>query len=66
MVGGHLRRLLRAYANYNNSYRTHLRIDKDTPLGWPVHDRGANMSLSKLGGLHCPYAGFSFFGRDSL
>ena len=35
---GHLHRLLRDYADYCNDYRTHLGLNKDTPLGRPVHD----------------------------
>ncbi len=40
MGEAHLRRLLRAYADYYNTWRTHLGLDKDTPLGRPIHDRG--------------------------
>jgi transposase InsO family protein len=55
MGEAHLRRLLRAYAEYYNTYRTHLGLDKDTPLGRPVHDRGAITPMPKLGGLHHAY-----------
>ncbi|MDH3641191.1 MAG: integrase core domain-containing protein [Gammaproteobacteria bacterium] len=55
MGEGHLRRLLRAYADYYNSYRTHLGLDKDTPLGRPVHDSGTITPMAKLGGLHHAY-----------
>ena len=52
---GHLRRLLRDYAGYYNDYRTHLGLNKDTPLGRPVHDRGRITAVPKLGGLHHAY-----------
>src|SRR6267154_784800 len=32
----HLRRILRAYADYYNRIRTHLSLEKDAPLGRPV------------------------------
>ena len=51
----HLRRLRRAYADYDNTYRTHLGLDKDAPLGRRVHDRGAITPIPKLGGLHHAY-----------
>jgi transposase InsO family protein len=51
----HLRRLLRAYADYYNSYRTHLGLNKDAPLGRPVHSRGTITPVPKLGGLHHAY-----------
>jgi transposase InsO family protein len=51
----HLRRLLRAYADYYNTYRTHLGLNKDTPLRRPVHDRGRITPVPKLGGLHHAY-----------
>ncbi len=52
---GHLRQLLRAYADYYNIYRTHLGLNKDTPLGRPIHDRGRIIPIPKLGGLHHAY-----------
>ena len=55
MGEGHLRRLLRDYADYYNGYRTHLGLNKDTPLGRPVHDRGRITAVPKLGGLHHAY-----------
>jgi hypothetical protein len=55
MGEAHLRRLLRAYADYYNIYRTHLGLNKDTPLGRPVHDRGTITPMPKLGGLHHAY-----------
>ncbi len=38
--GAHLRRVLRAYANYYNRSRTHLSLDKDTPLSRPILQEG--------------------------
>ena len=55
MGEAHLRRLLRAYGDYYNTWRTHLGLDKDTPFGRPIHDRGRIMPIPKLGGLHQPY-----------
>ena len=55
MGEAHLRQLLRAYANYDNTCRTHLGLNKDTPQGRPVHDRGRITSTPKLGGLHHAY-----------
>ena len=52
---GQLRRLLRDYADYYNDYRTHLGLNKDTPLGRPVHNRGRIKAVPKLGGLHHAY-----------
>jgi len=52
---GHLRRLLRGYAEYYNTWRTHLALDKDTPLTRPVHRRGTITPMPKLGGLHHAY-----------
>ena len=42
MGEAHLRQLLCAYANYDNDYRTHLGLNKDTPLGRPVQHRGTH------------------------
>ena len=55
MGEGHLRRLLRDYADYYNDYRTHLGSNKDTPLGRSVQHRGRITSMPKLGGLHHAY-----------
>jgi transposase InsO family protein len=55
MGEAHLRRLLRAYADYYNTWRTHLGLDKDAPLARPVHDRGRIMPMPKLGGPHHAY-----------
>jgi hypothetical protein len=55
MGEAHLRRLLCAYANYYNTYRTYLGLEKDTPLGRPVHHHGEIKPMPKLGGLHHAY-----------
>ena len=52
----HLRRILRAYADYYNRVRTHLALGKDTPLGRPVQATGSIMTIPFLGGLHHQYA----------
>jgi hypothetical protein len=52
----HLRRILRAYADYYNRARTHLALDKDAPLGRPVHAIGQVVTIPLLGGLHHQYA----------
>ncbi len=51
----HLRRLLHVYTEYYNTYRTHLGLDKDTPLRRPVQHRGRITPMPKLGGLHHAY-----------
>ena len=51
----HLRCLLRDYADYYNTWRTHLGLDKDTPLTRAVQHDGAITSVPKLGGLHHAY-----------
>lgn len=51
----HLRRLLRAYADYYNNDRTHLSLDKDAPNSRPVEPEGAIESRPILGGLHHRY-----------
>jgi transposase InsO family protein len=51
----HLRRILSAYANYYNRTRTHLALEKDAPLGRPVHAIGQVVAIPVLGGLHHQY-----------
>ncbi|HSR56079.1 MAG TPA: integrase core domain-containing protein [Alphaproteobacteria bacterium] len=48
----HLRRVLRAYADYYNSTRTHLSLNKDTPLSREIQRGGRVRSVPHLGGLH--------------
>lgn len=51
----HLRRLLRAYADYYNNDRTHLGLGKDAPNSRPVEAEGIIVSRPVLGGLHHRY-----------
>jgi transposase InsO family protein len=51
----HLRRILRAYANYYNRTRTHLALGKDAPLGRPLQVAGSLTAIPLLGGLHHEY-----------
>jgi transposase InsO family protein len=48
----HLRRVLRAYADYYNRVRT---LEKDAPLGRPVQAIGSLVVIPLLGGLHHEY-----------
>lgn len=56
----HLRRLLELFIDYYHHDRTHLGLDKDTPLGRPVEPRptasAAVAALPRVGGLHQRYA----------
>ncbi len=48
----HLRRVLRAYVDYYNGTRTHLSLNKDTPLARPILREGRMQFVPHLGGLH--------------
>ena len=48
----HLRRVLRAYANYYNGTRTHLSLSKDAPLPRAIRRDGRIRFVPNLGGLH--------------
>src|SRR6516162_3598258 len=50
-----LRHLLANYAAYYNEVRTHLALDKDSPLHRPVQTVGRIASVTWLGGLHRYY-----------
>jgi transposase InsO family protein len=56
----HLDRLLKSYIDHYHRDRTHLRLDKDTPLGRPVEPRPTTsvtvVGLPRVGGLHRRYA----------
>jgi transposase InsO family protein len=52
----HLRHLLRSYATYYNSARTHRSLNKDAPVSRPVQRTGVISSCAILGGLHHHYA----------
>ena len=51
----HLRKILRAYAHYYNSLRTHWSLNKDAPVSRPVQRVGSVRSQAILGGLHHHY-----------
>src|SRR5947209_2450969 len=51
----HLRHVLRSYAHYYNSARTHLSLAKDSPLPRAVQAVGGILPLPILGGLHHHY-----------
>jgi transposase InsO family protein len=52
----HLRRVLKSYADYYNSVRTHRSLNKDAPVSRPVQRTGVISSRAILGGLHHRYA----------
>jgi len=51
----HLRHLLRSYATYYNSARTHLSVNKDAPMPRTIHAVGRIVPTPFLGGLHHLY-----------
>jgi hypothetical protein len=51
----HLRRILKSYAGYYNSVRTHRSLNKDAPVSRPVQRTGVISSRAILGGLHHHY-----------
>jgi transposase InsO family protein len=51
----HLRHLLRSYANYYNQTRTHLSLNKDSPVTRPIETVGRILPMPILGGLHHQY-----------
>jgi transposase InsO family protein len=51
----HLRRVLKSYADYYNSVRTHRSLNKDAPVARPVQRTGVISSRAILGGLHHHY-----------
>src|ERR1700716_2320626 len=50
-----LRRILKSYAAYYNETRTHLSLDKDSPLSRTVERAGRILCRPVLGGLHHKY-----------
>jgi hypothetical protein len=52
---GHLRHVLRSYAQYYNGIRTHLSLAKDSPVPRAVHAVGSIVPLPILAGLHHHY-----------
>ena len=53
---GHLRRVLCRYAEYYNTVRTHLSLNKDAPTRRSIQRVGRVVSLPFLNGLHHQYA----------
>src|SRR5271154_2724254 len=51
----HLRRILKSYADYYNSVRTHRSLHKDAPISRPIHQTGFIRSHPILSGLHHHY-----------
>jgi transposase InsO family protein len=51
----HLHRILKSYADYYNSVRTHRSLHKDAPNSRPIHQTGIIRSHPILGGLHHHY-----------
>jgi transposase InsO family protein len=51
----HLRCILKSYAHYYNSVRTHRSLHKDAPISRPTHRAGMIRSHPVLGGLHHHY-----------
>jgi transposase InsO family protein len=51
----HLRRILKSYADYYSSVRTHRSLHKDAPIFRPIHQTGIIRSQPILGGLHHHY-----------
>ena len=51
----HLRRVIKSYADYYNSVRTHQSLNKDAPVSRPVQRTGVISSRAILGGLHHRY-----------
>jgi len=52
----HLRHVLSCYIDYYNAARTHLSLDKDTPIRRVVQSAGRIQAQPVLGGLHHQYA----------
>ena len=52
----HLLRVLKSYANYYNTARTHRSLAMDAPVPRPVQQIGRIMSCAMVGGLHHQYA----------
>jgi transposase InsO family protein len=51
----HLRQVLKSYANYYNTARTHRSLYKDAPVSRPVQRIGRIVSHGLVGGLHHQY-----------
>ena len=53
-----LRRVIRSYVAYYHEDRTHLGLEKDTPIERPVEtgDMGEVIAIPRVGGLHHRYS----------
>ena len=51
----HLWQILSSYTAYYNEVRTHLALNKDTPLGRAVQRSGVIVAIPILSGLHHHY-----------
>ena len=51
----HLRQVLKSYASYYNTARTHRSLHKDAPVSRPVQRTGRIVSHALVGGLHHQY-----------
>jgi hypothetical protein len=56
----HLRQLLRTYADYYNRTRTHLSLNKDSPVSRAIEPFGGILPPPILGGLHHQYVRIYF------
>jgi hypothetical protein len=62
----HLRRILKSYADYYNSVRTHRSLNKDAPVSRPVQRTGVTSSRAILGGLHHRYVRVQIVGTHRV
>jgi transposase InsO family protein len=51
----HLREVVKSYASYYNTSRTHHSLDKDAPVSRPIQRIGRTVSHALVGGLHHQY-----------
>ncbi len=51
----HLRRILHSYLEYYHEHRTHLSLNRNSPIEREVEERGEVISIPMVGGLHHRY-----------
>jgi hypothetical protein len=53
----HLRRILSSYLEYYHGSRTHLSLDRNSPIAREIEppERGSVMAIPQVGGLHHRY-----------
>jgi Integrase core domain len=56
----HLRRILKSYADYYNSVRTHRSLHKDAPISRPIHQTGSFVHTRSSAGFTITTSGFKF------